>query len=85
MAIDPAKLASEFALELRLDGTIAVYTEAYPEITLVETRLSDLVFEAVRPELLVLEETSVDLTPLETEIARALVALRKARGLTNLQ
>jgi hypothetical protein len=66
----------DVVLEVRLDGTVAAYSDTAAEKTLALAPLSALVLEALNPRLLGLED-DVDLSLLEAELFRALEGVRQ--------
>ena len=66
----------DIVLEVRLDGTVAAYSDTAAEKTLALAPLSALVLEALNPRLLGLED-DVDLSVLEAELFRALEGVRQ--------
>ena len=66
----------DIVLEVRLDGTVAAYSDTAAEKTFALAPLSALVLEALNPRLLGLED-DVDLSLLEAELFRALEGVRQ--------
>ena len=71
----------DIVLEVRLDGTVAAYSDTAAEKTLALAPLSALVLEALNPRLLGLED-DVDLSLLEAELFRALEGVRQTMSRT---
>ena len=74
---ESGKENEDIVLEVRLDGTVAAYSDTAAEKTLALAPLSALVLEALNPRLLGLEDDDVDLSVLETELFRALEGVRQ--------
>ena len=68
----------DIVLEVRLDGTVAAYSDTAAEKTLALAPLSALVLEALNPRLLGLEDDDVDLIGPEAELFRAMEGVRLA-------
>lgn len=69
--------SEDIALEVRLDGTVAAYSDTSAEKTLALAPLSALILEALNPKVLGLEDDDVDLSLLEAELFRALESVRQ--------
>ena len=72
----------DIVLEVRLDGTVAAYSDTAAEKTLALAPLSALVLDALNPSLLRLEGDDVDLSLLEAELFRAMEGVRLAMSRT---
>lgn len=73
---ESGKESEDIVLEVRLDGTVAAYSDTAAEKTLALAPLSALVLEALNPRLLGLED-DVDLSLIEAELFRALEGVRQ--------
>ena len=77
-AADPVVMeAARLMVELRPEGTVAVYADASDLGTLVSAPLAELVEEAL--SLVAIEEAGSDLPALEAVLETALQSVRRAR------
>jgi hypothetical protein len=76
---DAVFAAATFTLEVTPDGRIAAYAESNSARTLAATALSALIGDAVSHDALGASDDPAVLERLETDLARALEAVRQAR------
>jgi hypothetical protein len=70
---------AQLEVEVGLDGSVAAYAQTADRRTLTRAPLSQLVAEALAPDLLAAEDDLSELAKLEAELERALALVRTVR------
>jgi hypothetical protein len=70
---------AQLAVEVGLDGSVTAYAQMADRRTLTRVPLSQLVAEALEPDLLAAEDDLSALAKLEAELERALALVRTVR------